>query len=80
MGLLMPEALYKANMQTAIGMPEDEIYRLLLTRYHLDPSQTLFIDDRRANLDAASRFGIATFLFDHRDPETSCTELERMLL
>lgn len=60
--------------------PEDEIYRLLLTRYHLDPSQTLFIDDRRANLDAASRFGIATFLFDHRDPEASCTELERMLL
>ncbi len=60
--------------------PEEQIYRIMLTRYGLDPSQTLFIDDRRANLDAAARLGIGTFHFNHRDPASSCSELEKMLL
>lgn len=49
-----------------------------LDRFGLDPAETLFIDDRRSNLEAAAAFGIATFHF--REPESSCTQLREMLL
>ena len=58
--------------------PEPRIYEILLERYGLTPSETLFIDDRRSNLEAAAAFGIATFHF--REPESSCTQLREMLL
>lgn len=60
--------------------PEPQIFRILLDRYALDPAQTLFIDDRPANLETARTFGIETFLFDHRDPQRSCEQLREMLL
>lgn len=59
--------------------PEPQIYRHLLDKFALDPSETIFIDDRAANLEAAKAFGIATCLFDSCDPEKSCDELRRML-
>ncbi|MEG1612164.1 MAG: HAD family phosphatase [Alistipes sp.] len=60
--------------------PEPRIFEILLDRYHLDPVQTLFIDDRAANLEAAAQFGIHTQLFAHHDPATSCDALRRQLL
>ena len=60
--------------------PEPRIYRILLDRYGLAPEETLFIDDRPANLEAAARFGIRTRLFRHVEPEASCDELRKMLL
>lgn len=42
--------------------PEPEIYRLLLERYGLRGSETVFTDDSQANIDAAERLG----LFAHR--------------
>lgn len=38
--------------------PEPEIYNLLLKKYQLDPSETLFIDDTASNIKAANAFGI----------------------
>lgn len=60
--------------------PEPEIYELLLARYSLDPAETLFIDDRKANIAAAAEFGIATQLFNHSDPAETCDELRQRLL
>ena len=60
--------------------PEPRIYEILLDRYGLDPAETLFIDDRAANIATAGRLGIRGFLFDHRDPEASCAELRSQLL
>lgn len=60
--------------------PEPRIYRILLDRYGLVPDETLFIDDRPANLEAAARFGIRTHLFRYKEPDTSCEELRGMLL
>lgn len=68
------------SCEERVVKPEAAIYRLLLERYALDPAQTLFIDDRPANLTAAAKFGIATFLFRHSEPEQSCIELRTMLL
>lgn len=60
--------------------PEPEIYRILLERYGLNGAETLFIDDREANVEAARRCGLGGFLFNHRDPAASCRELRRLLL
>ena len=60
--------------------PEPRIYRILLDRYGLDPAQTLFIDDRAANIAAAREAGIDGFLFEPHDPEASCETLRQRLL
>ena len=60
--------------------PEPEIYRRLLGRYGLDPAQTLFIDDRPANIAAAAALGIRGQLFDHSAPAATCDLLRRRLL
>ena len=60
--------------------PEPDIFRILLSRYDLEPSRTLFIDDREANTQAASALGFGTYLFDNANPERSCEELRRILL
>lgn len=67
------------SCEEAVIKPEPEIYRRLLTRFGLDPSETLFIDDRQANIDAAAREGIHTQLFDFHDPEGSCDKIRRRL-
>ncbi len=60
--------------------PEPRIYEILLDRYALDPAETLFIDDRAANIVAAEKFGIHGFVFDHADPAASCEALRQKLL
>ena len=60
--------------------PEKEIYQLLLDTYNLDPEQTMFIDDRVENVEAAATLGIAPFHFDRRNPEKSCEQLRCILL
>ena len=57
------------SCEEGVVKPEPRIYEILLDRFGLDPAETLFIDDRRSNLEAAAAFGIATFHF--REPESS---------
>lgn len=60
--------------------PERRIFEILLSRYGLQPAETMFIDDRSANLATASELGLTTFLFDAHNPEKSCEKLREMLL
>lgn len=60
--------------------PDAEIYRRLVARYALNPAETLFIDDRKANIDAAISEGWQGFHFDARNPKESCVALREMLL
>ncbi len=64
------------SCEVGLVKPEREIYELLLTRYGLRPDETIFIDDRQENVDAAAELGITPFLFDRRNPEKSCEELK----
>ena len=57
------------SCEEGVVKPEPEIYRRLLGRYGLDPAQTLFIDDRPANIAAAAALGIRGQLFDHSAPQ-----------
>ena len=43
--------------------PGSEIYQTLLDRYNLDPSESLFIDDRPENIEAARKLGMHGFVF-----------------
>lgn len=43
--------------------PEEAIYKLILDRYKLNPSETIFVDDVEANVEGASKVGIKTILF-----------------
>lgn len=60
--------------------PDVEIYKILVDRYGLKADETLFIDDRKSNVEAAQNEGICGFHFNARDPESSCSELRKILL
>lgn len=60
--------------------PDVEIYKILVDRYSLKADETLFIDDRKSNVEAAQNEGICGFHFNARDPESSCSELRKILL
>lgn len=59
--------------------PEPIIYHTLTARYELDPAETLFIDDRKENIEAAVAEGWHGYHFNARNPEESCVELREML-
>lgn len=46
------------SFQEKVCKPQPEIFQILLRRYSLEPSRTLFIDDSRVNVEAAERNGI----------------------
>ena len=43
--------------------PDPAIYQHLIEKYSLDPSRTVFIDDREDNVEAAKKCGFAAFRF-----------------
>lgn len=45
--------------------PESQIYDKLVAQYGITPSETIFIDDTKANIDGASQLGFQTILFDN---------------
>ena len=68
------------SCEVGIVKPMPEIYDLLLKRFELNPAETIFIDDRKENVDAAAAKGIATFHFNRNDYEGSCERLREILL
>ncbi|MDF2942352.1 MAG: HAD-superfamily hydrolase subfamily variant 3 [Herbinix sp.] len=42
--------------------PEPEIYEALINRYHINPSEAVFLDDLQDNLEGAKPFGFHTIL------------------
>lgn len=47
--------------------PDPHIYHRLLEKFHLQPSECLFIDDKQANVDAAKACGIHALQFTGAD-------------
>ena len=50
-----------------LAKPDPAIFKLLIHRYHLEPSRTVFIDDQLYNVEAAEKEGFIAFRFS--DPE-----------
>ncbi len=56
--------------------PERYIYEYLLEKYNLEPSECVFIDDRRENIETAVSLGINGILFtDYEDAAGKLDEL-----
>lgn len=68
------------SCEVGVVKPMPEIYDLLLQRFDLNPEETIFIDDRKENIEAANNRGIGTFHFDRNDYEGSCERLREILL
>jgi putative hydrolase of the HAD superfamily len=51
------------SCEVGLAKPDPAIYSRLLDDFDLDPADTVFIDDKQVNLDAAAAFGISTVLF-----------------
>lgn len=49
--------------------PNKEIYELLLNRFKLKAEESIFIDDRLDNVEAAKKLGIDAFQFDYKNIE-----------
>lgn len=60
--------------------PMPEIYDVLIDRFSLDASRTMFIDDRAENVQMGEQKGIAGFHFNRDDYDKSCAELREILL
>jgi len=43
--------------------PEKDIYDKLMTTYEINPQESIFIDDTRENIEAATKLGFETILF-----------------
>lgn len=67
------------SCEIGIGKPDHRIYEYLLSNYDLDPAETIFIDDRKDNVDAAEELGITPFHFDRTNPEQACDDLRRVI-
>jgi putative hydrolase of the HAD superfamily len=48
-----------------IRKPHENIYRYLLKKYKINPTQAIFIDDRSKNLPPAKKLGISVFHYQH---------------
>lgn len=52
------------SYQIKYAKPDDQVYKYVLNKLSLKPSETLFIDDAQVNLDVAANLGIHTLLID----------------
>ena len=66
-------AAARASGRKPLIKPDPEIYKLLLSRYSLQPADCIFIDDNPTNIAAAQTIGI------HAIPFTNCPDLRKQL-
>lgn len=52
------------SYQERVNKPDRAIYEIILSRYGLEPSETVFADDKIANTEAAAALGLHTVTFD----------------
>ena len=68
------------SCEEQVVKPMPQIYDILVERFSLDVSETMFIDDRIENVVAAEKRGITPFHFDRDDYAGSCQRLREILL
>lgn len=65
----LDDQLIVVSQAVGLAKPDAEIFKLTLDRLRkrnpsIDPSQVLFIDDKKNNADAAAKFGFRALEFD----------------
>lgn len=64
------------SYEEKIVKPDPKIYKLLMERYHLQPKECVFLDDRKDNCEAAKKLGIHAIRFTTR--EDAIEELKKL--
>ncbi len=68
---------YVVSAFEKVVKPDPEIYRILLERYGLKASESVFLDDVQANVDGARQVGMKGIRFT--DPVSVRSQLEKMI-
>ena len=58
---------YIISAYERIVKPDEKIYRLLTEKFGIDLTESVFIDDRQINIDAANALGMKGILFKNLD-------------
>ena len=67
------------SCEVGFGKPDRRFYEYLLSHCELNPAETIFIDDRKDNVDAGAELGIVPFHFALNDPAGSCEALRKVI-
>ena len=59
--------------------PDPRLYELLAERLGVSYTEMVFLDDQRTNIRGAEALGIASVWFDVTDPDTSYSEVRKLL-
>ena len=65
------------SYKTKMGKPDEGIYKKLISEYFLEEEESVFIDDRKENVESARRIGIESILFN--DYNQAKKELDYLL-
>ena len=65
------------SYKTKMGKPDEGIYKKLISEYFLEEEESVFIDDRKENVESARRIGIESILFN--DYNQAQKELDYLL-
>lgn len=57
--------------------PHEEIYKILLNKYKINPEEAVFFDDMIENIEAANKLGIHGVHFPRHDPDIVYNALEK---
>ena len=65
------------SYEVGVVKPEQEIFKIFVDKYNLEPSECVFIDDRADNIEASIRAGMSGIVF--KDIEQVLLELDNIL-
>lgn len=65
------------SAQEKVSKPDSKIYDILLERYNLTAQESLFLDDKKENIDAAIDANINGIVYDYNNHENMLAELDR---
>ena len=65
------------SAQEKVSKPDSKIYDILLERYNLTAQESLFLDDKKENIEAAIDANINGIVYDYNNHENMLSELDR---
>lgn len=67
-----------ASFQEGMCKPNPKIFSILVERYHLDPAETLMLDDSEANCKAAESIGLSAVRIMKEGPQSFAEVCQRL--
>lgn len=65
------------SAQEKVSKPDSKIYNILLERFNLTAQESIFLDDKKENIDAAIDANINGIVYDYNNHENMLLELDR---